>query len=102
KSVQYEESLGIFTNPLDVAVGSDGSIYVGDYSANTVEIMEPTPTLLDTGIWNTQTPLPVPTQEIGSVACNDKVYVLGGIIGQNGQDVINTIKGWSYDSHAKI
>jgi N-acetylneuraminic acid mutarotase len=101
KSVEYEESLGIFTNPLDVAVGSDGAIYVGDYSANTIEVMEPTPTLFDTGIWETQTPLPVPTQEVGSVACNGKVYVLGGIIGQNSAGVIDTNQGWAYDPNAK-
>ena len=29
RSALFEEDLGIFTQPLDVAVGSEGSIYVG-------------------------------------------------------------------------
>jgi malectin (di-glucose binding ER protein)/PA14 domain-containing protein/Kelch motif protein/glucose/sorbosone dehydrogenase len=105
KGVLFEEEIASFSDfgaqPLDVATGSDGSIYVGDYALNVVYILEPTPTLKDTGIWNTQTPLPTPTQEVGNVACNGKVYVLGGIVGQNSMGVIDTTKGWAYDPNAK-
>src|SRR5207249_5284654 len=41
RSALFEEDLGIFTQPLDVAVGSEGSIYVGEYGANDIQIMEP-------------------------------------------------------------
>ena len=40
-SVLFEEDLGIFSQPLDVAVGTDGSIYVAEYGANDIQIMEP-------------------------------------------------------------
>jgi len=105
KGVLFEEEIASFSDfgaqPLDVATGSDGSIYVADYALNQVYILEPAPTLKETGIWNTQTPLPAPTQEVGSVACNGKAYVLGGIIGQNSQGVIDTNKAWAYDPNAK-
>ena len=101
KSVQFEEDLGIFNQPLDVAVGPDGAIYVAEYGAGDIQVMEPNPSLKDTGIWSSQTPLPVATQEVGGVACNGKVYVLGGIIGQNSQGVIDTNKAWAYDPAAK-
>jgi N-acetylneuraminic acid mutarotase len=101
KSVQFEEDLGIFNQPLDVAVGPDGAIYVAEYGANDIQVMEPNPSLKETGIWSNQTALPVATQEVASVACNGKVYVLGGIIGQNSQGVIDTNRAWAYDPAAK-
>ncbi|HEX9374407.1 MAG TPA: kelch repeat-containing protein, partial [Roseiflexaceae bacterium] len=101
KSVQFEEDLGIFNQPLDVAVGPDGSIYVGEYGGNDIVVMEPNPSLKETGIWTTQTPLPTPTQEIGSVACGGKVYALGGIVGANSMGVIDTNNAWAYDPNTK-
>ena len=101
KTVEFEEDLGIFNQPLDVAVAPDGAIYVAEYGGNSIQVMEPNPTLKDTGLWNTQTPLPIPTQEVGSVACNGKVYVVGGIVGQNSQGVIDTNNAWAYDPNAK-
>jgi N-acetylneuraminic acid mutarotase len=95
KSAEFEEDLGIFTQPLDVAVGSDGSIYVGEYGANDVQIMEPNPPLQ--GTWDTQTALPVPTQEVGTVACGGKVYVMGGLIAH----AVDTGAVWVYDPAAK-
>ncbi len=98
-SVVFEEDLGIFSQPLDVAVGPDGAIYVAEYGANDIQIMEPTPAL--EGTWETLAPLPSPTQETGTVACAGKVYVLGGIIGQNSTGMIDTNKAWAYDPNAK-
>ncbi len=95
QSVQFEEDLGIFNQPLDVAVGPDGSIYVAEYGANDIQIMEPNPKF--EGLWQTQTPLPVATQEVGTVACDGKVYVLGGLIGA-AQD---TGAVWVYDPQSK-
>ena len=77
KSVLFEEDLGIFSHPLDVAVGSDGSIYVADYGANDIQIMEPDPNAR-TVSGTPRRRCRLPTQEVGSVACNGKVYVLGG------------------------
>jgi glucose/arabinose dehydrogenase len=90
-SVLFEEDLGIFSQPLDVAVGPDGSIYVGEYGANDIQIMEPDPPL--EGTWETLTPLPAPTQEVGTVACDGKVYVLGGLIAP----AVDTGAVWVYD-----
>jgi glucose/arabinose dehydrogenase/N-acetylneuraminic acid mutarotase len=101
KSVEFEEDLGIFSQPLDVAVGPDGSIYVAEYGVNDIQIMEPAPPLKETGIWTANTPLPVATQEVGSVACGGKVYVIGGIVGQNSMGVIDTTATWVYDPASK-
>src|SRR4029450_5724171 len=47
------------------------------------------------------TTLPTPTQEVASVACGGKVYVIGGIVGQNSMGVIDTTKTWGYDPAGK-
>jgi N-acetylneuraminic acid mutarotase len=103
KSVQFEEDLGIFNQPLDVATGPDGAIYVGEYGGNTIQVMEPNPSLKETGIWTTQTPMPKAVQEVGSVACNGQVYVLGGIVGTNPNlgGVIDTNEAWAYNPASK-
>src|SRR5262249_27418795 len=95
KSVQFEEDLGIFNQPLAVGVGHDGAIYVGEYGGNDIQVMEPTPPLQ--GIWQPLTPLPVAVQEVGSVACAGKVYVMGGLIGTS----IDTGATWVYDPTTK-
>ena len=100
-SVLFEEDLAIFNQPLDVAVSPDGAIYVAEYGANDIQVMEPNPSVKETGIWDNQTPLPAATQETGSVACNGKVYVLGGIVGTNSLGVIDTNTAWAYDPSAK-
>ena len=56
QSVLFEEDLAIFTQPLDVATDQSGSIYVAEYGANDIEIMEPDPPL--TGEWDIKAPLP--------------------------------------------
>jgi len=93
-SVVFEEDLGFFTQPLDVEVGGEGSIYVAEHGANDVEIMEPA-TEID-GAWSFDAPLPTPTQELGVTACNGKVYALGGLVGQ----LTNTNAVWAYDPQA--
>src|SRR5262249_53542094 len=97
KSVEFEEDLGIFSQPLDVAVGPDGSIYVAEYGVNDIPIMEPAPPLKETGIWTSHHPLPISTQEVGSVACGGKVYVMGGLVGQN----VDTTATRVYDPASK-
>jgi len=95
-SVLFEEDLAIFNQPLDVAVGSEGSIYVAEYGANDLQIMEPDPAM--DGNWDVQTPLPVPTQEVAVTACAGKVYVLGGLIGPDA----DTNGVWVYDPGTKV
>jgi N-acetylneuraminic acid mutarotase len=95
RSALFEEDLGIFSQPLDVAVDSAGSIYVGEYGANDIQIMEPNPPL--EGTWDTQTPLPVATQELATVACGGKVYAMGGLI----QHAVDTGAVWVYDPASK-
>jgi N-acetylneuraminic acid mutarotase/glucose/arabinose dehydrogenase len=95
RSVLFEEDLAIFNQPLDVAVGPEGSIYVAEYGANDLQIMAPSPTV--EGSWETQTPLPVPTQEHGVVACAGKVYVLGGLTAPS----TDTNAVWAYDPGTK-
>ncbi len=97
QSVEFEEDLGIFIQPLDVAVGPDGSIYVAEYGGNTIQIMEPDPVLKETGIWTALPPLPISTQEVGTVACEGKVYVMGGLVGA----ALDTGATWVYDPAGK-
>jgi len=94
-SVLFEEDLGIFSQPLDVAVGPDGSIYVAEYGANDIQIMEPDPKI--EGTWETLAPLPTATQEVGTVACAGKVYVVGGLIAP----AVDTGAVWVYDPAGK-
>ena len=91
QSVLFEEDLAIFTQPLDVATDQSGSIYVAEYGANDIEIMEPDPPL--TGEWDTKAPLPASVTAAGVTECNGKVYVVGGLIAQ-GQ---STNSFWVYD-----
>jgi Malectin domain/PA14 domain/Kelch motif/Glucose / Sorbosone dehydrogenase len=94
-SVKFEENLGIFNQPLDVAVGSEGSIYVAEYGGDAVQVMEPNPPLR--GDWQTLPPLPTPTQEVAVTGCDGKVYVMGGLTAPN----TDTNDVWVYDSAAK-
>jgi N-acetylneuraminic acid mutarotase/glucose/arabinose dehydrogenase len=91
KSVLFEEDLAILSQPLDVAVGPDGSIYVAEHGANDIQILEPQPAL--EGSWDFQAPLPVPTQELGVVACGGKVYAMGGLTAPS----TDTNAMWVYD-----
>jgi N-acetylneuraminic acid mutarotase/glucose/arabinose dehydrogenase len=90
-SVKFEENLGIFDQPLDVAVGSEGSIYVAEHGADDIQIMEPDPPLR--GDWQILAPVPTPTQEVGVTACGGKVYVMGGLTAPNA----DTNNVWVYD-----
>jgi len=96
QSVLFEEDLAIFNQPLDVAVGSEGSIYVAEYGANDLQIMEPDPPM--EGTWDIQTPLPVPTQEVAVTACGGKVYVIGGLTAPS----TDTNDVWVYDPGTKL
>jgi N-acetylneuraminic acid mutarotase len=104
ESVLFEEDLAYFKQPLDVATGPDGAIYVLEYGSENdnesgatppkIFVMEPeTPV---EGTWDIKAPLPTPTQEVGVVACEGNAYVLGGIVGANVNGVINTNKAWVY------
>jgi hypothetical protein len=94
-SVQFEENLGIFDQPLDVAVGSEGSIYVAEHGADDIQVMEPNPPLR--GDWQTLPPMPTATQEVGVTACGGKVYVMGGLTAPDA----DTNNVWVYDPVAQ-
>ena len=87
----FEETLGTFNQPLDVAVGQDGSIFVVEHGGNTLQIMEPAGEA-NAGYWNIDEPMPVETQEMGTVACDGAVYVIGGLL--SGGEPTNNV--WAY------
>ncbi len=91
RSAVFEEDLGTFNQPLDVAVGSDGSIYVAEHGGDDIVLLEPRPRL--TGSWSARPELPVPTQEIGAVACAGRMYVMGGLVAPN----TDTNDLWAFD-----
>jgi N-acetylneuraminic acid mutarotase len=93
-SVRFEENLGIFDQPLDVAVGSEGSIYVAEHGADDIQVMEPDPPMR--GDWQTLAPVPTATQEVGVAACGGKVYVMGGLTAPD----TDTNNVWVYDPAA--
>jgi glucose/arabinose dehydrogenase len=93
--VLFDETLANMSQPLDVEVGPDGSIYVAEHGDNTVQVLEPATAL--TGSWATETPIPVPALEVGVVACEGKVYVIGGLVTES----TNTHAVWVYDPTTK-
>lgn len=74
-SVVASESLvGGLSDPLPLALHSDGTIYVGEFGSGNVTALQPT----DTGCWTSAAPLPVELLDAGGTALNDKLYVLAG------------------------
>ena len=65
-----------FNDPLPLAVGPDGTIYVGEFGGNLVTVLDPR-----FGRWFPAEPMVHPRHELGVVAIGDKIYAIGGNVG---------------------
>jgi N-acetylneuraminic acid mutarotase/glucose/arabinose dehydrogenase len=69
---------GGFTDPLPLVEGPDGTIYVGEFSANRITALVPDTTTSSTGTWTTKAPLPLAILDAGGTALGGKLYAVGG------------------------
>jgi N-acetylneuraminic acid mutarotase len=69
-----------FNNPLPLAQGPDGTIYVGENGGNLVTSLKPTSssTPPSLGSWTTKQPMPVAVLDAGGAAAGGKLYVVAG------------------------
>jgi N-acetylneuraminic acid mutarotase/glucose/arabinose dehydrogenase len=74
-SVTSSSSLmGGFTDPLPLAQGADGTVYVGEFGASRVSALTP----VDSGCWQPKARLSKALLDVGGTALNGKLYVTGG------------------------
>ena len=70
-----ETLVGGFDDPLPLALGPDGTIYVGEFGgAGQVTALEP----VDLGCWITKQPLPESILDAGGTALGGKLYMVAG------------------------
>ncbi len=75
QSVTSVESLATgFDNPLPIAQGPDGTIYVGESGDDQVTALSP----VNIGCWANRASLPVDLLDAGGTALGGKLYVVGG------------------------
>jgi N-acetylneuraminic acid mutarotase len=69
-----------FNNPLPLAKGPDGTIYVGEFGGNLVTSLKPTSssTPPSLGSWTTKQPMPAAVLDAGGAAAGGKLYVVAG------------------------
>ena len=77
--VQTSSLAGGFTDPLPLALGPDGTIYVGEMGANQVTALIP----VETGCWTDKQALPASILDAGGTALDGKLYVVGGKTNSN-------------------
>jgi N-acetylneuraminic acid mutarotase len=66
--------IGGFVDPLPLAQGPDGTIYVGELGPGLVTVLVPT----SIGCWRTKQPLPAAVLDAGGTALAGKLYVVAG------------------------
>ena len=71
---QASTLVGGFNDPLPLALGPDGTIYVGELGGNLVTALVPN----SNGCWTTKQSLPVAILDVGGTAVNGKLYIVGG------------------------
>lgn len=69
-----EHVAGGFSDPLPLAEGPDGTIYVGEFGSSTVTALVPR----STGQWESRAPLPASVLDAGGAAVGGKLYVVAG------------------------
>jgi glucose/arabinose dehydrogenase/N-acetylneuraminic acid mutarotase len=71
---------GGFNNPLPLAQGPDGTIYVGEFGGNLITSLKPTSssTPPSLGSWTTKQPMPVAVLDAGGGAVGGKLYAVAG------------------------
>jgi large repetitive protein len=65
---------GNFNDPLPLALGPDGTIFVGELGANRVAALVP----VEAGCWSQKAPLPQQLLDAGGTALGGKLYVVAG------------------------
>jgi glucose/arabinose dehydrogenase/N-acetylneuraminic acid mutarotase len=80
--------VGGLSNPLPLAEGPDGTIYVGEFGGNLVTPLVPD----DIGCWEAKRALPVQMLDVGGAAVGGKLYVVGG---KTNSGHLSTL--WIYD-----
>jgi glucose/arabinose dehydrogenase/N-acetylneuraminic acid mutarotase len=74
-AVTRSESLsGGFSNPVPLAQGPDGTIYVGEFGTNQVTALSP----VNIGCWTNRAPLPNQLLDAGGAALGGKLYLVAG------------------------
>jgi large repetitive protein len=64
---------GNFVDPLPIAMGPNGSVFVGEFNGNKVTVLEPL------GLWRTDLPAaPQAVLDAGSATLGGKLYMVGG------------------------
>ncbi|MGH3452392.1 MAG: hypothetical protein ACRDQW_17150, partial [Haloechinothrix sp.] len=66
--------IGGFNDPLPLALGPGGKIFVGELGGSKVTTLEP----IDTGCWSTKAAMPASVLDAGGTALDGKLYVVGG------------------------
>jgi glucose/arabinose dehydrogenase/N-acetylneuraminic acid mutarotase len=87
--VAHSELVGGFKDPLPLAEGPDGTIYVGEFAADKVTALVP----INTGCWSDRAPLPENLLDVGGDALGGKVYIVAGKPTSNGHQT----KVYAYD-----
>jgi glucose/arabinose dehydrogenase/N-acetylneuraminic acid mutarotase len=72
--VEAKQLIGGFNNPLPLAQGPDGTIYVGEHGGDKVTVLRPNPL----GSWSAKQPLPAAILDAGGTAVGGKLYVVAG------------------------
>ena len=72
--IAHSELIGGFKDPLPLAQGPDGTLYVGEFGRDSVTALSP----VNTGCWTTRAPAPELLLDVGGDALNGRVYVVGG------------------------
>lgn len=65
--------IGGFNDPLPLALGPDGTIYVGEFGGK-VTVLQP----IDSGCWTPKTPMPAAVLDAGGTALGGKLYAVAG------------------------
>lgn len=65
---------GGLSDPLPMAMGHDGTVYVGETGGNRVSVLKP----VDTGCWNQLASLPKDLLDVAGTALGGKFYLLAG------------------------
>jgi glucose/arabinose dehydrogenase/N-acetylneuraminic acid mutarotase len=63
-----------FNDPLPLALGPDGTIYVGELGGNKITALTP----IEIGCWTAKQPLPASILDAGGTALNGKLYLVAG------------------------
>ena len=78
-SVVSAQSLaGGFADPLPLAEGPDGTIYVGEFGGGKVTALVPSAATENLGSWTTKQPMPVAILDAGGTALGGKLYAVAG------------------------